>query len=173
MKCETPHFNEETIKGLFVKAVNELLADRDEILNNLESVRRKLSDTSTLDAEHNGLQGEMTVIAEMIQKCVNENAHVAHSQKEYRRQYEGLVGRFELAKNRLEEIASQREERRNKLDVLGPFVKKLRQQEGLISEFDERLWYTLVNEVVVYSEGDIRFTFKDGTEIKNAIMENN
>lgn len=35
-----------------------------------------------------------------------------------------------------------------------------------ITQFDERLWSSLVDFVTVYSEKDIRVTFKDGTEIQ-------
>ena len=30
----------------------------------------------------------------------------------------------------------------------------------------EKLWYSLVDHVTVYSISDVRFTFKDGTEIQ-------
>jgi len=44
------------------------------------------------------------------------------------------------------------------------FLCTLREQDELITEFDERLWHTLVDAVTVFSEEDIRFTFKDGSE---------
>ncbi|MDR1591910.1 MAG: hypothetical protein LBS16_03375, partial [Prevotellaceae bacterium] len=45
-------------------------------------------------------------------------------------------------------------------------IAELRGQDGLLGEFDERLWHTLVDYATVYSENDVRFTFKDGTEMK-------
>lgn len=44
------------------------------------------------------------------------------------------------------------------------FLQSLKEQDKLITEFDERLWYTFVDTVTVYSENDIRFTFRDGSE---------
>ena len=49
---------------------------------------------------------------------------------------------------------------------IAEFLKGLRKQEGLITEFDESLWHSLVDYATVYSYKDMRFTFKDGTEIK-------
>ena len=46
------------------------------------------------------------------------------------------------------------------------FMRELQKQEGVITEFDEKLWYTLVDRITVYADTDIRFTFKDGTEYK-------
>ena len=39
-------------------------------------------------------------------------------------------------------------------------------QEGVVTEFDPVLWHTMVDVVTVYSREDVRFRFKDGTEIK-------
>ena len=52
------------------------------------------------------------------------------------------------------------------MQKIAEFLKGLRKQEGLISEFDEGLWHSLVDYATVYSYKDMRFTFKDGTEIK-------
>ena len=35
-----------------------------------------------------------------------------------------------------------------------------------MSEFDEQLWYTLIDHVAVYSKHDLRVKFKDGTIIE-------
>ena len=37
---------------------------------------------------------------------------------------------------------------------------------SLVTEFDEKLWYTLVDRIMVYSKEDICFVFRDGAEIK-------
>jgi hypothetical protein len=41
-----------------------------------------------------------------------------------------------------------------------------RKQGALVEEFDEGLWSSLVQEVVVNDKDDIRFIFKNGFEIK-------
>jgi hypothetical protein len=94
-KCETPHLDEETIKGMFVTAVNKLLSERDEIFANLEAIKQNLFDTAELDAKQSEFESEMAVVAEMIQKCVDENSRVVQNQKEYQLRYEGLIDRFE------------------------------------------------------------------------------
>ncbi len=43
---------------------------------------------------------------------------------------------------------------------------ELERQDGVVTEFDENLWYSLVDFVKVFNKEDVRFTFKDGTEIK-------
>ena len=49
--------------------------------------------------------------------------------------------------------------------LLEQFLHTVETQEP-VTQFDERLWASLVDFVTVYSEKDIRVTFKDGTEIQ-------
>ena len=42
----------------------------------------------------------------------------------------------------------------------------MEKQGTLVEEFDEELWSSLVQEVVVNTKDDIRFIFKNGFEIK-------
>jgi site-specific DNA recombinase len=46
------------------------------------------------------------------------------------------------------------------------FLDGLKKQKELVTEFDEDLWYSLIEYVTVFCKEDVRFTFKDGTEIK-------
>jgi len=165
-KCSTPHLDEETIKRIFVKAVNKLLADKDEILANFDMVKQTLFDTSGLETEHADLQSELSVVAELIQKCVDENARVAQSQDEYHQRYEGLSNRFDTAKRRFEEVSDLIAQTKARRELVEAFIDTLRKQDSLITEFDEQLWYGLVDFSTVLGNNDIRFTFKDGTEVK-------
>jgi len=46
------------------------------------------------------------------------------------------------------------------------FVSALEKRDGPLTEFNEDDWYSLVEYATVYSREDIRFTFKNGMEIK-------
>jgi regulator of replication initiation timing len=165
-KCATPHLNEESIKRLFVSAVNKLLADKDEMIANFDMIKQALFDTSKLEAERTALQSETAVVAEMIQKCVEENARYALDQTEYQQRYDGLVERYDKAKARFEEVSEQVSTTKARGEIMESFIADLRSQESLITEFDERLWCSLLDFATVYTADDVRFTFKNGTEIK-------
>ncbi len=66
-KCTTPHLDEETIKGLFVKAVNILLTEKDEIIENFNAIKDTLFDVRPLETERSQLQEELNVVAELVQ----------------------------------------------------------------------------------------------------------
>jgi site-specific DNA recombinase len=46
------------------------------------------------------------------------------------------------------------------------FIAELKGQDGLITDFDERLWHSLLDFATVYSETDVRFTFRNGKRQK-------
>lgn len=165
-KCGTPHLDEETIKALFVKAVNILTTEKDEIAANFHSIKGRLFDTAELEAEQSRLQEELNVVAGLIQQCIDENAHVALDQTEYQTRYDGLTERFDRTKARLDEVGNVITEKQAKKEQIERFLAELERQDGLAIEFDENLWYSLVDFVTVFNKEDVRFTFKDGTEIK-------
>lgn len=106
------------------------------------------------------------MVAEMIQQCVNENARIALDQEEYQRRYDGLAERFDGVQAQLDEVSHAITERQAQREKIEMFLAGLERQEGLLTEFDESLWYSMVEYVTVFNKEDIRFTFKDGTEIK-------
>jgi hypothetical protein len=164
-KCGTPHLDEEAIKRLFISAVNKLLADKDEIIANFALLHDDLFGTAKLEAERSALQEETAVVAELIQKCIGENARTALDQKEYQERYEGLVLRFDTAKARFDEVSELVSDKKARRELVEAFTAELARQDGLLIEFDERLWFSLVDFATIYGEDDVRFTFKDGTEI--------
>lgn len=103
-KCKTPHLYEDDLKAAFVKAFNSLIENRDEILGGYEAIIETLTDTSKLDKESAKLQNECEVVAELIRKCVEENASKVMNQKEYQSRYTGLIERYEEIKKAISEI---------------------------------------------------------------------
>ena len=85
-------------------------------------------------------------------------------QDEYTERYNGLVSRYEAVKGQYDEITQAIADKADRRKLLEQFLQTLETQDT-ITEFDERLWSSLVDFVTVYSEKDIRVTFKDGTEI--------
>ena len=57
----------KTVKGLFIKAVNILTTEKDEIAANFQTIKGRLFDTGELETEQSQLQEELNVVAELIQ----------------------------------------------------------------------------------------------------------
>ena len=163
--CHTPHLTESEIKAAFLSAFNAVLHDRAEIMAAYNEVIEALTDTSDLDAERGELQNEADVVTELIKKAISENAHKAQDQEEYQRKYEGYCARFEKARNRLAEIEDICLERNAKKVKIQMFMERMGQYAGLVTEFDEELWYSTVDMVTVFEDKRMAFIFRDGTQV--------
>jgi len=108
----------------------------------------------------------LNVVAELIEQCVAENARVALDQTEYQKKYDGLAERFNKAKARLSEVGQSITERQAKREKIGRFISSLENRDGPLTKFNEDDWYSLVEYATVYGKDDIRFTFKNGMEVK-------
>lgn len=162
--CQTPHITEDEIKSIFVTAYNKLLSEKSEIIANIELMRKAVFDISDLIAEREKLQQEMSVLVEMTQSCIAENARIAQNQEEYQERYNSFVERYETAKVRFDEINYSIEQKKAGSEKMRQFAKTLKEQDGVISEFDESLWSCLVDFVTVSREC-VTVTFTDGTEM--------
>ena len=103
--------------------------------------------------------------ARLVERCVTENARVALDQDEYTQRYNGLVSRYEAVKAQFDEVTQAVADKADRKKLLEQFLHTVEGQAP-VTEFDERLWSSLVDFVTVYSEKGIRVTFKDGTEIQ-------
>ena len=164
-RCQTPHLDDHEIKQLFVATANKLLIEKDEILDNFEAIKATLFDAGPLETEQTELQSEMEIVAEMIQQYINENAHVALDQMEYQKRYDCLAQRFEVAKSRMEMVTGEIKGKVTRRKTIETFLADLQRQDGPLTDFDPLLWHSLIDYITVYTKDDIRFTFKDGSDI--------
>ena len=73
--------------------------------------------------------------------------------------------RYEAVKAQFDEVTQAVADKADRKKLLEQFLHTVEGQAP-VTEFDERLWSSLVDFVTVYSEKGIRVTFKDGTEIQ-------
>ena len=107
----------------------------------------------------------MMVVSDLMQKCIYENAHVALDQVEYKKRYNGLTERFNAAKARYESMDETIRNKQSRRATIETFLRTLAKAD-LIDKFDTVLWCGLVDFVTVFSKNDVRFTFKNGQEIR-------
>ena len=161
----TPTLTEDEIKGLFLRAANQVIDQKEQFIAIYEQVLSRSLDTTALEGELSDLEAEINIAAELIEECIKENAHIALDQDEYQKRYDALVIRFDKAKARHTEVTDLITERMARKHLIETYLKNLRSREPL-TEFRETDWLAMVDYITVHSKKDIRVTFKDGTEIK-------
>ena len=91
---------------------------------------------------------------------------MALDQNEYERRYADLTERYNTIKSDYDKISEQIESKKAQRELFKGFILALEKQGDLVEKFDEGLWNSLVQEVVVKSKDDILFIFKNGFKIK-------
>lgn len=166
--CSTPHLTNEQIQTAFIAAINQILGNRKELLKAYADIISTLTDCSSLDTQIKKLDDECAVISELINKCVAENARTVLDQEEYQRRYNSYTEQYENARTKLKHLQEQRLERMAKKTSIQLFIDKISSQPQLITEFDEELWYSTVDLVTAFTEGQLVFTFRDGSKVEIA-----
>lgn len=164
--CRTPHLTDEEIQAAFLRAANKLLANKDEVIANGDAMIPVLFDTAALESERDELMQETQVVSDMVQQCIYENAHVALDQTEYQKRYDGLTQRFDKAKARLEEVIEEISQKQTQRATYEAFLMAFEKLPAQLTDFTLESWNGLVDYATVYGEDDIRFTFKNGQEMK-------
>lgn len=165
-KCTTPHLEEETIKQLFIKALNILGEERNLIIAGFEEIKDTAFATEGLESEAEVLTSEVNTVAELIQRCIDENARVAQDQTEYEKRYDALVQRFDAARTKLDGTQAAITKRQAQRQMMENFIEVLRSLPEQVDIFDEGTWYAMCDHITVYSKNDIRVTFQNGMEIR-------
>ena len=164
-KCTTMHLYESEIKRRFVLAFNILFDEKDEVIANCEMVARLFSETTDLDETKASLMRELEVIAELIQKLINENATTAQDQEDYLARYDGYVERYEGISEKLKALEQELLVRKARADAFGDFIRIFTEVEEKLLDFDEKLWVLTIDKVKVMPDGTLHFIFQNGADI--------
>jgi site-specific DNA recombinase len=164
-RCRTPKLTDNEIKQRFLTAYNELMDSRDAVLADCDLIRQTLCDTTQLDAEMQREHDEMMVASELMKAHIKKNASVAQSQDAYALEAGRIEERYNTAFEQYTALEAERDKRVRKSKGLITFIAMLKKQPLVVTEWNERLWITLLDTATVQRDGSIMFRFKSGAEI--------
>ena len=71
---------------------------------------------------------------------------------------------YEKAEAQLEQFRTTKAAQESQAEAIGAFMFEVQEMDTL-TEFDEKLWLTIIDTVTVHDNGRITFKFQGGTEI--------
>ncbi len=163
--CQTPHITEEVIKERFLDAFNQLMHNRDGLIEDCRLAQNVLCDTTAIDTELTELFREIEVVTELSRKAIYENARSAVDQKEWTERNNAYLERHRKASEQVDELEAIRRERLGKGKIIEGFIKDIESRPLAIAEFDEKLWLAVLDQVTVNQDGAMTFRFKNGSEV--------
>jgi DNA invertase Pin-like site-specific DNA recombinase len=158
-KCSTTHVYEEDLKIAFIEEINKMLMNKEQVISDLRQVSVELFETRKLEDKVINLNNEICITEGMIEKFIRENAEKASDQAVYDNKYNGMVAKYKAMKSEVSSTIIQINDVNAKKHSISEMIAKLRDQKDILSSFDEELWLSLVDNVVVQPDGGIQFNF--------------
>lgn len=165
-KCSTPHFSEEQLKTAFTEMFNSTVENRDIIIASVEEAINRISDSSKLDEKISQLKIKLESAAKHIRSWVSKNAHCAMNQVEYETEYQNRNAAYKKIADEISVIEKEKTLLLNKQKEARTTLNLLRENKEPLAEFDEALFFGLIENIIVKSKDTLIFNFKDGTEIE-------
>ena len=107
---------------------------------------------------------EMQTHDSALRQLIHQNATTAQDQNEYRKSYDAIAQKFSSAEEQKKLVDKKLSDLLKHRNIIENFIRKLKEQNGQISEFSDNLWCGLLDYVTAYTDGRLIFRFKNGSE---------
>ena len=156
---------------MFIDSFNKLLKNRDEIIKNSREFIKEIDDTEFLETEKARLCGESRLLYTKIQNYIDKNATETLDQDNYREHYNTLSSEYEEIKQKIEKIDTKLKNKSARVISIENFLNEISAKENLINIFDEKLFTSVVDKIVVKSYTKVAIEFKNGQELSLNLAE--
>ncbi len=146
-------------------ALSLLIVDREQFIEDGRLLKAELTDTADIKKQLDEATQEMEVIAGLIKQCIDDNASCAIDQTEYNSRYNSLVDRYEKQKERIERLQTEKNDRDLKAEVLSGFLFEIMELPDMDLVFNENRFGKTVDNITVFNNGRLIFTFFVGKDI--------
>lgn len=163
--CETLHLYKENIEKIFIYSFNKLLENKDEIAKNCKEIIKTIDDTEVLETEKARLCGESRLLYTKVQNYIDKNATEILDQNEYKENYNRLSSEYEIIKQKIENVDSKLQNKRASISSVETFLNDISKRNEIITDFDEKLFSSMVDKIIVKSYTTASIVFKNGQEI--------
>ncbi len=165
-KCQTPAIGEDVLKAGFIKAVNELLLCRSEVIAGCKLAVDVMGTDELYDQKIFELWAEMDAISKEMRKMIEDNARTAMPQDEFTRAFQAKAAEYDLLQKQSKELEEQKKSRSLRQKKVELFICQLDKCGDLLTEFDDDLWALLLDKAVVYKDWRIVFEFVNGKKVE-------
>lgn len=172
-QCTSGNLTKHEIQIMFMIAINKLLDSSSDILETQKLIYNSMFDTSSLEKERQNLIAEMKITMELMNRVqareaeeeIMEETDEEPEAAPFDAEYGVLLDRYTFAKHRKKELEETIEDKKSKKVLATEFFEKLSGHKGPVSKFNIDLWNGLLDHIDVHHPDDVRFIFRDGSEI--------
>lgn len=96
-----------------------------------------------------------------MKNLIYENSRKVMNQDEYNKKYDSYTEKYEKIKSELSKLEDKKQNLKVRTDKIKIFIDNLKNHNEVMSVFDEKLWYTLIQKVIVNTGKEIEIKFKN------------
>lgn len=169
--CKTPNIRDEQLKKAFVEAFNLLIQNKDLYVSKAQKRINSLIDTSVLEKKLESKEAEYDEAYKAIKDLVDSNSIRLQNQDEYTKKFNEAESRFQILEKEISELNTRIASIKAQREKIAIYLNTLKADNKIIEEFNEDLWYAFVDKVTVYTDNNLKFQFKDGSNMSISIDE--
>lgn len=174
-QCKTPNLEEEQLKHIFVDVFNSTFTNCHETITSITSIIDEITDTSKIEIQTENKRSRLQILGITLKECIEENMHRILNQDEYDIKFKKLENEYENLKADIAKLENLKASSLAKKQELYLYIHTLEANNHVITEFDESLFHSLVDNIIVNADNTLVFRYKDGSSIiwdlkKNAIV---
>ena len=165
-RCSTPHIREDAIKDGFMEALQRMIADKDTVLAECQTILDAVLSTAELDRQTDKLQDQTVGLLQRMRELVTQNAQESMDQKAFQKQYDELAARHEKLTGKISALQHEKDSKERRARKIKLFMNRLAAQEACL-DFDPTLFTILVDKVIVSGtkqKPTLTFVLQDGSE---------
>ncbi len=166
MVKNAPHLYEEHIKDKFLIAINRVLVNKDEIIENCMMLGEDYFQTEQVQEKINCIELEKETVSQKIRQLIQRHSIKPMKAGEYYKQCDILNNEYNDLETKEAPLLRKKEDMLVKQKFIVDYIEMLKVQDCLITEFSKTLWLKSIDHVTVCTNGDMVFCFTDGTEIR-------
>ena len=155
----------EKIPNLFNRALVRLPIPQKSVkFGMFQTLLVMCSDTEDIQQEISASETRMVELTDLVDSLIYENSRVVQDQKTYQEKYNRYSQEYKDLEQKLETLTNSLQKKKSQAKSIKEFIQHLSNRD-LVSEFDEKLWYTMVEKVIIASKEEVDFHFKNGAVI--------
>lgn len=141
------------------------MVNRERLIEDCRLAQTTLCDITLIDAELIKLQEEVEVVADLSRNAIAENARTGMDQEDFNERNNRYLERYHQARARIEFLELEKQSLIAKSKILEKFIGDIKNRPLVINEWEESLWFAVIDRVVVNLDETLTFIFRNGSEV--------
>ena len=176
--CKAPHVNDGDLQEMFCRTVSAFMAAHPDLHNGLicaleqtiksrkkygEKENRLVAMRSVIERSERKFSEEACYV--LLERCTVKKGETVLRLIDGSEYYGKLVGEYKAKNAEFDQLQSEIADKKAREVQIQNFIRRVRELDTFVTEFDKGLWSDTVEYMTVYSKEKVVVTIKDGTEI--------